>query len=363
MTTARMAVMEAPLRMDIREVPLPAIGEDDGLLRVEGCGICGSDLELFEASIPGIPLPLVPGHETFGRIERLGRSAAKRWAVREGDRVVVGSALRCGRCDGCAHGRPCVQTRPGSRRSYGLMNPSVAPGLWGGYATHLYLDPTATLVPLAESLDTAAAAFHNPLANGIEWVCAAGRMQPDDVVLIAGAGPRGLACALAAKHFGAGHVTLTGLPSDRKRLLLAERLGVDEAIVVESDGAHELRDRLADRRPRLVVDTTPNSMSALAQLIEVLDADGTLVMAGIKGSASPPPVSVDDISLRRLTLTGPMSKSASSLTAAVELLNAEAISDLRDVPTLGYPLERAAEAVLALRDTDPDRPLQVRIEP
>jgi hypothetical protein len=65
------------------------------------------------------------------------------------------------------HGRPCVQTRPGSRPSYGLMHSDTPPRLCGGYGTHLYLAPTATVVPLDSSVDLRAAAFHNPLANGI----------------------------------------------------------------------------------------------------------------------------------------------------------------------------------------------------
>jgi threonine dehydrogenase-like Zn-dependent dehydrogenase len=180
---------------------------------------------------PGVWLPIQPGHETFGTIERLGPDAARRWKVRKGDRVVVHSVMRCEQCRGCMHGRPCVQTRPGSGRSYDLMHPDTRRGCGADTA------PTCTWRPPLRScrwcpVDLRAAAFHNPLANGIWWV------------LIAGAGTRGLARALAAKQFGAAHVPLTGLPADANRLVLAGRLGVDATVVIYSDDQAAVRERL-----------------------------------------------------------------------------------------------------------------------
>jgi alcohol dehydrogenase len=121
--TARALVLTALGKLEPAELPLPAIGDDDGLLRVEAAGICGSDYQQFRGNLPGVGavLPVIPGHEIVGRIARVGARAARRWGVSEGDRVVLEE----------------VPHLPGvsAPRVYGLTIPVTdAPGLWGGYA-------------------------------------------------------------------------------------------------------------------------------------------------------------------------------------------------------------------------------------
>src|SRR5690349_7494367 len=86
--TARALVLEQPRQLVARSMPLPAIGEDDALLRVEACGLCGTDHEQYTGLLPG-PGAFIPGHETVGVLEQVGAAAAERWGVREGARVAV----------------------------------------------------------------------------------------------------------------------------------------------------------------------------------------------------------------------------------------------------------------------------------
>ncbi|HUV10146.1 MAG TPA: alcohol dehydrogenase catalytic domain-containing protein, partial [Acidimicrobiia bacterium] len=98
--TARALVLEAPRTMAMRSFPVPEIGDDDGLLRIEACGLCGTDHEQYTGELfPGFPF--VPGHETVGVIEAVGPAAAARWGVRAGDRVAVEVFLSCRKCDPC----------------------------------------------------------------------------------------------------------------------------------------------------------------------------------------------------------------------------------------------------------------------
>ncbi len=85
-------VQTAARQLEARELPLPVIGADDALLRVEACGICGSDVESFQGVLK-VPLPLIPGHEPLGVIETIGERAAQRWGVQAGDRVAVETLL------------------------------------------------------------------------------------------------------------------------------------------------------------------------------------------------------------------------------------------------------------------------------
>ena len=86
MSFARAMVLEAPRRLVPRELPLPAIGPDDGLLRVEACGLCGTDHEQYSGELFG-GFAFVPGHESVGVIDTIGAAAERRWGVRAGDRL------------------------------------------------------------------------------------------------------------------------------------------------------------------------------------------------------------------------------------------------------------------------------------
>lgn len=352
--TAEVMVVVEPGRIEMVEMPLPDTGDDDGLLLVETNGICGSDLELLEAD--GYELPMVLGHEPTGRILRLGAAAQERWGVDVGDRVAVSSQLRCGTCAGCRGGGRCTSF-PGT---YGTMPARHPPGLWGGFATHMYLAPSASMVRVADTVSTAELAFHNALANGFEWAVGAGGAGPGTDVLILGAGPRGVGCALAALHAGARRVTVAGLAHDRARLAMAQEFGVHRAVVVTSAEPDELREVTGSHH--VVVDTTPHSGSAVLQAVAATATGGRVVLCGIKAPGVRLDIDVNEIVYRRLSLIGPPSKTERSFTAAVEALNSGLLSRAR-MPTAAYPLARTREAIATLTSTDPDRPFHVRVEP
>lgn len=354
-TTARVAVAVAPGQLELVEMPLPPVGDDDGLLLVETNGVCGSDLELLHEP-HGYVLPMVLGHEPTGRVLALGANARARTDMSVGDRVAVNSQLRCGHCAACRGGGGCLSF-PGT---YGTMPASFAPGLWGGFATHMHLSPAAQLVRVAESVTTAELAFHNPLANGFEWAVEAGGAGPTTDVLVLGAGPRGLACALAARYVGAQRVTVTGLAHDAGRLELARALGVDATVVVESGETDELRDKTGLHA--VVIDTTPRSGAAVRQALAAVQRGGRVVLCGLKGPGVRLEVDVDALVLARVSVLAPPSKTPRSFERAVEALNSRQVP-LGAMTTRSFPLVRTAEAINTLTATDPDRPFHARVDP
>ena len=84
--TTLAAVLVAPNQFEVRELPIPQIDDDAGLLKIEACGICGSDARIRTRVANG---PVIMGHENVGIIARLGKAAAARWGVKEGDRVAL----------------------------------------------------------------------------------------------------------------------------------------------------------------------------------------------------------------------------------------------------------------------------------
>src|SRR4051812_50113769 len=92
--TARALVLEQPRHLVERELPLPEVGDDDGLLRIEACGLCGTDHELYTGTLPS-GFAFVPGHESVGIVEAVGPKAAERWGVQAGGRGAGGGMQSC----------------------------------------------------------------------------------------------------------------------------------------------------------------------------------------------------------------------------------------------------------------------------
>jgi len=274
------------LKTEIREYPFPEVPPDGGILQVEAAGVCGSDWQAYQIDRPA----RIMGHENVGRIYRVGPVAARRWGLREGDRVALEEYLPCGHCSLCRSGeyRLCEQTearRPGALR-YGTTPVSQAPGLWGGYSQFQYLHPDSVLHRVPENVPAELAAMCLPLANGIQWACLEGRSGPGKTVLIQGPGQQGLACALAAKAAGADYVIVSGLSRDAKRLEIARALGAGETIDVErTDLVEHVRAFTAGRGVDITIDTAGGG-DTLANAAKVTRKGGTILFAAAPAAAA-----------------------------------------------------------------------------
>src|SRR5215216_995497 len=136
-----LTAFDAPL--ELREYPLPPELEPGAVLvRTEMAGICGTDVHLWKGQLP-IALPVIMGHETVGRIARLGEGVERDWTGKPltvGDRVTWNSAVSCGACYYCAEKKQ--PTRCPNRRAYGIgYRSDQGPHLLGGYADFHYLHP------------------------------------------------------------------------------------------------------------------------------------------------------------------------------------------------------------------------------
>jgi alcohol dehydrogenase len=321
-TIARALVLEAPRTLVARHFARPEISADDALLRVEACGLCGTDHEEYTGQLfPGYAF--VPGHESVGIVEQIGPDAARRWNVRAGDRVAVEVFLSCGACAACVGGAYRRCERHGLRDMYGFVPVDRAPGLWGGYAEYQYLAPDSLLLPIPDALDPVTATMFNPLGAGIRWAVTVPELQPGAVVTVLGPGVRGLSAAVAAKEAGAAFVMITGLgPRDAARLALAREFGADLAVdVAATDPVRALRDAagsLAD----VVVDVTANAPAALGQAVSLARAGGTIVLAGTRGSGDTPGFEPDLVVYKELRILGALGVDAVAYRAALDLLAA-----------------------------------------
>jgi alcohol dehydrogenase len=313
-------VLEAPRSLRRRTFELPEIGDDDALLRVEACGLCGTDHEQYTGHLFG-GFAFVPGHEAVGVVEQIGRDAAERWGVAAGDRVAVEVFQSCRACPACLAGTYRRCERHGWTDMYGFTPVDRPPGLWGGYAGYQYLGPDSMLVPVPDGLDPVLATLFNPLGAGIRWAATLPGTAPGDVVAVLGPGIRGLASVLAAKEAGAEVVLVTGHGErDRDRLDTARAFGADLVVDVATDDPARVLHDAVGRGADVVVDVTAKAPSALAQAIDLARPGGTIVLAGTRGSTETPGFSPDTLVLKELRVLGALGVEVTSYRAAIDLL-------------------------------------------
>jgi threonine dehydrogenase-like Zn-dependent dehydrogenase len=357
---ARLVIETGPGTFEMDEAPVPDPGQDGAVLRLEACGVCGTDLEVLRGEVREAVYPLVPGHEPLGVVERIGASARRRRELREGDRVAVRSSLGCRRCSGCDGGGGCIEFGSDRLANYGFVDPALEPRLWGGFATHLYVPPQVQMTRIDAAIPTAEASFYNALSNGVHWVATAG-VRPGERVVVLGPGARGLACVMAAVRAGADRVVVTGLERDARNLDLARILGADTALAVDAGTAAA---RVLDVLPRgadVVIDTTPSAPHSVNDAVRIARRGGRIILAGLKGHRAVPDFFTDDVSTKELTLRGVGSTPFGALIDAVRIIESRRFP-VHLLATHAFALDRAEAAVLSLAGQDPaTRPVHVHL--
>jgi len=320
---ARALVLEAPRRLTVREFRLPTLGDDDALLRVVACGLCGTDHEQYTGALSG-GFAFVPGHESVGTIEAIGPRAAQRWGVAAGDRVALEVFQSCRDCPACRAGEYRRCERHGLTDMYGFIPVDRDPGLWGGYAEYQYLAPDSMVLPVPRDLDPVVATLFNPLGAGIRWAAAVPGTKAGDVVAVLGPGIRGLCAAVAAKEAGAAFVMVTGLgPRDADRLALACEFGADLAVDVATEDPVAALKTATGALADVVVDVTARAPAAFAQAIELARPAGTVVVAGTRGwNSGAPGFSPDLLVFKELRVVGALGVDVTAYRAALDLLSA-----------------------------------------
>lgn len=282
-TTSAVAVGGGRFR--VQTYPIPDVQRDDGVLRVEACGVCGSDLKKCR---PEGMAATVLGHETVGTIDELGDLAAARWGVEQGSRVLIEEYLPCGHCRFCRTGeyRSCTttdNTRAGALR-YGSTPADVPPAIWGGYSRHQYLHPSTVVHAVPPGVSPEHATFGIPLGNGVQWAQLDGGVRAGDTVLIMGPGQQGASCLVTCREAGAANVVVAGLQRDAGRLDIAIKLGATTVVDSESeDPVAAVQAATSGELADLVIDTSGGGAATLMTALRAVRVGGTVVVASGKG--------------------------------------------------------------------------------
>lgn len=306
-------------RMDL---PVPDITADTALLRVEACGICGSDYEQYEGVL-NMPMNVIPGHEPIGFIEAIGDNAARRWKVNVGDRVAVETMISCRFCPPCLGGKYHLCE---NRRIYSYIPITDGGGLWGGYAEYMYLDPNTILHKIDKGLPTELAVMFNPLGAGYRWGVEIPQTKPGDIVVIMGPGQRGLASVVATKQAGARKVIVTGLEADRPKMEIAKLFGADHTIDVQNENAKQkVREYTGGKGADVVVDVSSYATEPVTDALSFVRPGGTIVLAGVKGFKPVPGFVSDLIVMKEITIKGAIGVTSSGYSNAIKLLESRVV--------------------------------------
>jgi threonine dehydrogenase-like Zn-dependent dehydrogenase len=354
-------VLVAPRVFELREFPLPEIPEDAALLKIQACGICGSDIHGSERLPNG---PKVLGHENVGLIARIGKAASRRWGVTEGDRVALEEYVPCGTCKWCRSEdfRFCPQTDiagPGPRLWYGSTSLDVWPGLWGGYSQYMYVHPNAVVHKMPSHIPAAHAAAFLPFSNGIEWAYEYGEVGLGDTILIQGPGQQGLACVIAARAAGASQIIVSGLARDAQRLKVAEKLGATHTIDAESeDLVSQVKDITGGEGVNVVVNVTGGGDHVVADGIAVASKRCNIVLA----AAGRETIDVGTLGRRKIAIKQANGHSYKSVELAIQFLASGTIP-MEDISTHTFGLEQALDAIDAVAGRGAPGAIHVSIVP
>jgi L-iditol 2-dehydrogenase len=312
--------------------PIPTIDEDELLVRVHGCGLCGSDILKIAQQAAS---PVILGHELTGTIVERGR-AISRFEV--GQRVIVAHHVPCGVCHYCLH------------QNYSMCAAFKASNIDPcGFAEYIRVPAEHTrhtTLALPATLSDEEGSFVEPLACCVRAVQRTPMIAGDSVVVM-GLGSVGLLMLQAVKAIGAAHVY--GVDLLPERLQLALDLGADAVFQAPPD-EHALRDLLnpstEGRGADAVILTAPGTRSFMQAVASTRKGGAITIFAAHKGTAS---LDLERIYQQELTITSAYSSSPETLRIALDLLATRKVRVDRLI-SHRLPLERFKEGVTLMRE-------------
>ncbi len=271
----------------LQDVPVPEIGHNDVLIKINKTAICGTDIHIFnwdEWAQKTIKVPMTIGHEFVGEIVALGSEVV---GLNIGQRVSGEGHITCGHCRNCRAGRRhlCRNTL-----GTGVNRP-------GCFAEYLAM-PAVNVFPIPDNIADEIASILDPFGNSTHTALSFDLVGED--VLITGAGPTGIMAVAIAQHVGARHVVITDV--NEYRLALAKKMGATRAINIQQIKLNEVMTDLGMTEGFDVGLEMSGNPNAFNDLFQFMNHGGRVALLGIP----PHPVAIDwnHVIFKGLTLKG-----------------------------------------------------------
>jgi L-iditol 2-dehydrogenase len=314
-------------KLEMADLPVPEPAAQEVLIRVEACGICGSDVHGYDGSSGRRIPPIVMGHEAAGTIEAVGSGVSK---YKKGDRVTFDSTIYCGECEYCKKG---LMNLCGNREVLGVSTPEFRRA--GAFADYVVV-PELVLYTLPASVSFAEAAMVEPLSVAVHAV-AVSEIAKGSTALVVGAGMIGLLVLQSLKVAGCTQIIVSDI--DDTRLKLARDLGATATINAKtSDAVAEVK-KLTNGAGVDTALEAVGSTPTIKAAIESVKRGGTVTLIGnISPTAEIP---LQAVVSRQIRLQG-SAASAGEYPQAIELIAKGAVT-VKPLITAVAPLEDGAQ--------------------
>lgn len=372
----RAAVMVKPGKIEIREFPYPSVDEDSLLIKMEMCGICGTDKHTYrgETTQHGgteaettTPFPIIPGHEIVGKVAEVGKRAKKAAEfdgkeLSVGDRVTMHPDIVCGKCYYCKYvsGFPLCENIKGYGNAFSCDEP---PHLFGGCSEYIYVIPGVHIFKVPENMSPKLAlltelmtvTFNLDKAREFYSISSKEGFGAGDTVVIQGIGPMGMLHVVKSRILGAGDI----IAVDRSefRLKMAKKFGADYTINVskttEKERINQIRELTDGRGADLVVECTGVAES-IPEGLEITRRGGMYLVAGVF-------VDVGEVSInphrhlaaKHIRLIGLTDQPVSSYTPSLKIMDRfKNTFPFEEIITHEYKIEDAEQAFQKSMDAE-----------
>lgn len=333
MNTMQAAVLVAPGRFEVETRPVPEPAPGEALIRVSRCGICGTDIHIFNGHYAADSLPMVPGHEFTGTVAALGAGVQ---GLQEGGKVVVDMNIGCGRCFWCRRNE--ILNCPEMRQMGITMD--------GAFAEYIAV-PARLVIPAPQETPDAVLALVEPLACVVRAARKAQTTFGQSAVVL-GAGPIGNLHVQLLRTIGAAPIIAADLAPERAAAALAA--GADAAVSDPAGLEATVRDMTGGRGADLVIESVGHPR-LYEQAMRLIRRGGHVAAFGLTGAGETLPLDILQTILQENSIKGSVAGMGQDMHDALTLLVHGRI-DTGPFTRASYPLAD----IQAAFDTLPDRP-------
>lgn len=320
------AVQYGPLDVRVEDVPEPTTGPDEVKVKIEYCGVCGTDLEIYEGRF-GLMLteewpkgPKIEGHEAAGTIVEVGVQTRQAYSV--GQKVAMNFRSSCGACYYCR-----------DKREHYCDHVTMSGGAFAEYAVY----KESAIFALPDGMSTRTGAMLEPLTVALHMTDQA-EIHTGSTIAVSGAGTIGLLVLMVALWSGASTVLVSEPVASKRRL--AEQLGATVTVDPLNEDVVAIGKRLTGGRGFDRVIEVSGNLSAAQTTLKIVDKCGIVLWGGVYPHEETIPVSPFDLYADELTIRSSM-VSPYSFPRSLNLLST---LDVEPLISATYPLERIVDA-------------------
>jgi len=265
------------------ELIIDNFNDDEAVVKVSYCGICGTDSSIFEGRHPRSKPPLILGHEFSGVIEY-----AKNPALEKGCKVVINPLISCGKCWPCRNNLPYVCQ---NLRLVGI-------DFHGGFSTYVKAN-IKNILQLPEDYDLLYAAIVEPFATAVHSFNRSKPANKEDFIFIYGGGPIGIATALYFRSKGFNRIYISEMSDYRREV--AKKFDLNVFDPMSEEIFQKVSELTSNKFADIVIEATGASQP-ISQMVSLARVQGKIMIVGV----SHQPVNVDlmNVNFKELKLIG-----------------------------------------------------------